>query len=469
MFLLACGTAYTFYATMNVPPEGNASNHSQSEAAPATDSSTNTSSNDDKKQQITERRTSERPAQRTETRPAGDSAAETTPQETQNNDEPEDDPPGLRTQERRTLPEQESESHIASNPLREFSQMNHTADAEPEDTPSGERPLLRDELAAKGYMPEFPKPLSSSEQFAGYEQIAFAPPAIPADIAPKIAKDRSSITIPESLAKIAPMVELPGGTFRMGSDSGGLLDQRPAHLVVISSFQLDQYQVTNRQFQLFVDATGYQTTVEQQGWGYVFDFDQREWGKMTGASWRKPDGKTPLEETLLDHPVTQVSWIDANAFCRWAGKRLPTEAEWEYAARGGLVDNAYPWGEHRMKDGKYMANDWQGWFPQNNTGDDGFLLTSPVGSFACNPFGLHDMAGNVWEWCHDWYSPQYYQFSPKENPQGPDQPDSEHAGHVVRGGSFLSSDNNGGAIRVTVRSYQPEKAGYQDVGFRAAE
>jgi len=121
-----------------------------------------------------------------------------------------------------------------------------------------------------------------------------------------------------------------------------------------------------------------------------------------------------------------------------------------------------------MKDGKYMANDWQGWFPQNNTGDDGFLLTSPVGSFPSNPFGLYDMAGNVWEWCHDWYSPQYYQFSPKENPQGPDLPNAEHTGHVVRGGSFLSTDNNGGAIRVTVRSYQPEKIGYQDVGFRAA-
>ena len=439
---------------------------------------------------------------------------------------------------------------VASGTARTFQQMRYLTDAEPAGnkssinssrlpTPLAGWPLLRDELAVLKTMSQYhvtdasadALPNSTSGGKGGtpsdyggndadgkktsapgnlsnenvtkeaslttmIEHVAYAPPnAVPADIAPKVAADRSprssrsdapgesdmpNESMPDTvkqptvsagalLAKSAPMVSLPGGTFGMGDDRGTLLDQRPAHMVTISPFRLDVYQVTNRQFQQFVDATGYKTTAEQQGWGYVFDTTAGEWVKKNGASWRKPDGKTSLGDTMLDHPVTQVSWNDANKFCQWAGKRLPTEAEWEYAARGGLVGNAYPWGEHRLKDGKYMANDWQGWFPRNNTGDDGYLTSSPVGSFAANQFGLYDMAGNVWEWCHDHYSPQYYSISPKENPQGPDQSDKTHVGRVVRGGSFLSADNSGGATRVTIRSYQPENASYQDAGFRAAQ
>jgi formylglycine-generating enzyme required for sulfatase activity len=456
IILLASGTAYTFYATTNIPHEGNTRNLPKNESTEPPQS--------------------------------------TLPNDLVGDDSNIDVSLGVSTVEQRvpSYVTPEPQSHVASDLFREFQQKSYTEESakseiqgqesENELQPHGSqgvRALLIDELdtqnlVAKEQLPQSPSP----EHLSVFDQVAYAPPpAILADIAPKIADDRSRpmrrLTpdspkpIPKSLAKLAPMVSLPGGTFRMGDDRGSLLDQRPAHQVVIAPFHLDKYQVTNRQFQLFVDATGYKTTAEHQGWGYVFDFDAREWVKMNGAYWRKPDGKTPLDEPRFDHPVTQVSWVDANAFCQWAGKRLPTEAEWEYAARGGLVDNAYPWGEHRLQDGKSMANDWQGWFPRNNTGDDGFLLTSPVGSFPANPFGLHDMAGNVWEWCHDWYSSRYYQFSPKDNPQGPDQPETEHVGHVIRGGSFLSADNNGGAIRVTVRSYQPEKVSYQDVGFRA--
>ncbi len=491
--LLACGTAYTFYVTTNVPPEGNAHKQPGDENVPppdnaATDDVTSgaaASQNTATKRSADERATS-RPGRNSVTGDGTQGGRSSPSGSRETNGSQESAEPG---------------SHVASGAPRTFQHMRHQTEAadcaelKPDGgiqppVPSAGRMLLRDELAHRGHLaaatqpnatrpPQPPNSPGIPESLSPMvEQIAFAPPqAILAEIMPKIAEDRSHMArsnavatadVPEELAKLAPMVSLPGGTFGMGDDRGSLLDQRPAHMVVVSPFLLDKHQVTNRQFQLFVDATGYQTSVELQGWGYVFDPDEREWVKMTGANWRKPDGKTSLNESRRDHPVTQVSWVDANAFCQWAGKRLPTEAEWEYAARGGLVGNAYPWGEHRLVDGKHMANDWQGWFPRTNTGDDGFLLTAPVGSFPANPFGLHDMSGNVWEWCHDWYSSKYYQFSPKENPQGPDKPDDDHVGRVVRGGSFLSADNNGGAIRVVVRSYQPEKTGYQDIGFRAA-
>ena len=468
LILLACGTGYTFYATTNIPPEGNA------QISPQSDSSGESSPNV------------------LPINPAVSESDSNANHSTEQNTASALLPDSM-TQGAWVMPE--TQPQIAFDMPRVFQNMNDTAESEQAFESGASQvvsqvayPLVHDELLAQEQVADSGAQPSNPSYFPEhtplFDQVAFSPPqAVYADIAPKIADDRSQVvptpstrpyaadssaSIPESLAKLAPMVSLPGGTFRMGDDRGSLLDQRPAHEVDIAPFQLDMYQVTNRQFQLFVDATHYTTTAEQQGWSYVFDLDAREWVKMNGAFWQKPDGSTPISANLLDHPVTQVSHVDANAFCRWAGKRLPTEAEWEYAARGGLVDNAYPWGEHRLKDGKHMANDWQGWFPRNNTGDDGFELTSPVGSFPANPFGLCDMAGNVWEWCHDLYSSQYYQFSPKANPQGPDQPDPDHIGHVIRGGSFLSADNNGSTTRVAVRSYQPEKAGYQDVGFRTA-
>ncbi|MCL2711570.1 MAG: formylglycine-generating enzyme family protein, partial [Planctomycetaceae bacterium] len=206
-----------------------------------------------------------------------------------------------------------------------------------------------------------------------------------------------------SLDAIAPMVSLPGGTFRMGSDTATERDQRPARQVRIAPFNIDVYQVTNRQFQLFVRETEYETTAERQGWSYVFHAEHKAWVRMVGANWQNPSGTNPYPRleggamtAMLDLPVVHVSWDDAQAFCRWAGKRLPTEAEWEYAAKGGLLDAPYPWGQHRQIGGQYFGNFWQGRFPDENTGADGFLGLSPVGSFPANAYGLYDIGGNVW-------------------------------------------------------------------------
>ena len=304
------------------------------------------------------------------------------------------------------------------------------------------------------------------------------------------------------LDAIAPMVSLPGGTFRMGSDTAPERDQRPVRQVRLAPFKIDVYQVTNRQFQMFVRETEYETTAERQGWSYIFHTERRAWVRMVGANWQNPSGTNPhasLEggatTAMLDLPVVHVSWDDAQAFARWAGKRLPTEAEWEYAAKGGLLDAPYPWGNRRQIDGQYFANFWQGRFPDENTGADGFLGLSPVGSFPPNPHGLFDVGGNVWEWCGDRYAADYYRWSPLDNPTGPSAEEGEivtvarmtirrengqYVGEtisgmdnvplrVIRGGSFLSAENTDAGYRTTARGSQPQSLSFQDVGFRCAE
>ena len=295
------------------------------------------------------------------------------------------------------------------------------------------------------------------------------------------------------LCEISPMVALPGGTFRMGSDTAAERDQRPARLVRLDPFEIDIYQVTNRQFQMFVQDTQYVTTAERQGWSYVFHAESNAWVRMVGANWRNPAGNNPLAgidnrvmQAMLDLPVVHVSWDDAQAFAQWAGKRLPTEAEWEYAAKGGVLDPLYPWGNQRQIDGRFFANFWQGRFPDENTGADGFLGVAPVGSFPANPYGLFDMGGNVWEWCGDRYAADYYRWAPLENPQGPSAEEGETvtvvrqrvgevmsgeeiaALRVVRGGSFLSAENTDAGYRTTARGSQPQSLSFQDVGFRCA-
>ena len=315
------------------------------------------------------------------------------------------------------------------------------------------------------------------------------------DISPPIA-DRSP------LDAIAPMKALTGGTFRMGSDIASEEDQRPVHQIRLAPFKIDVYPVTNRQFQMFVRETQYETTAERCGWSYVFHSGRKTWVRMADVNWKNPSGNnlyagldSGTMTAMLDLPVVHVSWDDTQAFCTWAKKRLPTEAEWEYAAKGGLLDASYPWGNQRQLNGKYFANFWQGRFPDENTGADGFHGLSPVGSFPPNRYGLFDVGGNVWEWCNDRYAAGYYRRCPLENPQGPSAEEGETATvakmslrkengryigetfggldtvglRVIRGGSFLSAENSDAGYRTTARGSQPQPLSFQDVGFRCAE
>ena len=258
------------------------------------------------------------------------------------------------------------------------------------------------------------------------------------------------------------MVHVPGGTFRMGDDFSLHPDERPAHEVVVASFWMDEHEVTNRQFAEFVAQTGYITTAEARGWAFVFDRGAGQWVKRAGADWRHPGGPDTRLIGRDDYPVVQVSWYDAQAYAKWAKKRLPSEAEWEHAARAGLRDAHFPWGSDELVDGKYRANYWQGWFPDEDLAADGFDTLAPVKSFGPNRFGLYDVSGNVWEWCRDWYSEDYYADSLREDPRGP----VECEMRVQRGGSWLSAENHCPGYKVTTRSKRPPEVCYQDVGFR---
>ncbi|MGL6226018.1 MAG: formylglycine-generating enzyme family protein [Thermoguttaceae bacterium] len=290
------------------------------------------------------------------------------------------------------------------------------------------------------------------------------------------------------LSQIAPMKRLEGGLFKRGNQLGGNPDQRPAHDVRLSPFEMDIYAVTNRQFRLFVDATGHQTSAERRGWSYIFDYPQKSWVRMPDISWKTPTNDPLLKQPLdiwLELPVVHVSYHDAVAFSNWAGKRLPTEAEWEYAARSGRLDSPFPWGEQREPKGQFCANYWQGIFPEQNTGADGFLGLSPVGSFPPNDYGLYDIVGNAAQWCSDRFDSRYYEHSPSDNPKGPDESEGELATvqtlldrpdhlervpfRVIRGGSFLSAENTDVGYNVANRSKQPENLSYEDLGFRCVK
>jgi len=264
------------------------------------------------------------------------------------------------------------------------------------------------------------------------------------------------------------MAWVSGGTFSMGCDDPNMADARPWHDVTVSGFWIDKTEVTNAQFAKFVEATGYVTSAERAldpkdfpgvpaaelapaspvftpPLGPVsLDNPTRWWRLVPGANWRHPEGPDSDLKERENHPVVQVSWHDTAAYARWLGKRLPTEAEWEFAARGGLDRAEFVWGDEFHPGGKSMANTWQGTFPTENTLDDGFRATSPVASFPPNGFGLFDMAGNVWEWCSDWYRPDTYKPSLVNNPTGPlDSLDPNEPGlpkRVQRGGSFLCND-----------------------------
>jgi formylglycine-generating enzyme required for sulfatase activity len=257
-------------------------------------------------------------------------------------------------------------------------------------------------------------------------------------------------------------VSLDGGTFRMGNDASSREAERPAHEVKVDPFQLDEHEVTNSQFAQFVGKTNYKTTAEDRGNSLVYDLEKHVWKKCPGADWRHPGGSETTLDGKDDLPVVHVSWFDAQAYAKWAGKRLPTEAEWEFAARGGLRDADYPWGREETPGGRHMANTWQhGTKPDA----DGFLIMAPVKSFPPNAMGLYDMSGNVWEWCADWFADDYYAQSPAENPPGP----ANGNRRVVRSGSWLCPENFFEGFTVFARSARTPEETSQNVGFRCAK
>jgi formylglycine-generating enzyme required for sulfatase activity len=291
------------------------------------------------------------------------------------------------------------------------------------------------------------------------------------------------------------MIRLEGGTFLMGSaDEDGWPEdgEGPVREVELSPFYLDATTVTNAQFAEFIEATGYQTEAERFGWSFVFHLlvpakilrklgrskrveGLNWWVGVEGASWRKPEGPGSNIKKRMDHPVVHVSWHDAKHYAEWVGKRLPTEAEWEFAARGGRVQQRYCWGDELTPNGKHMCNIWQGDFPNQNSAEDGYVGTAPARSFLKNGYGFYNMAGNVWEWCADWFSPSWHVPAKPEtrvNPKGPatghDVGKGGGPGRVMRGGSYLCHDSYCNRYRVGARTANTPDSSTGNCGFRCA-
>lgn len=322
----------------------------------------------------------------------------------------------------------------------------------------------------------------------------------------------SGKSVSKTVSTFKDMVKIPGGTFQMGAhDSKGRADEYPAIKVRVKSFWMDETEVTNAQFAVFVKETGYVTTAEKPiDWeelknqvpegtpkpadsllcasslvfvptnGQVSLSDYSTWWQFCrGADWKHPEGPQSNIIGKENHPVVQVSWDDAKAYATWAGKRLPTEAEWEWAARGGLENKEFPWGNEAINSGVSKANIWQGKFPYLDLAEDGFkTTTAPVKSFKPNDFGLYDMAGNVWEWCQDNYRSDYYELLASKgkiaiNPQGPYQsldPDEPNVPKKsMRGGSFLCNESYCASYRCSARMKSSPDSGLMHTGFRCVK
>jgi formylglycine-generating enzyme required for sulfatase activity len=249
----------------------------------------------------------------------------------------------------------------------------------------------------------------------------------------------------------------------------------PLRRVRVDAFRIDRHAVSNAEFAAFVEESSHVTEAERFGWSFVFagllpdDFPPTRgvvhapwWRQVEGADWRRPEGPQSDLDGRIDHPVVHVSWNDARAFCDWTGKRLPTEAEWEYAARGGLEGKVFPWGDELEPSGEQRMNVWQGAFPAENTCADGFYGTCPVDAYPANGSGLHNMTGNVWEWCADWYSPDFHTGDRRTNPQGP--PRGTH--RSARGGSYLCHHSYCRRYRVAARNSLKPDSTTGNTGFR---
>jgi formylglycine-generating enzyme required for sulfatase activity len=305
------------------------------------------------------------------------------------------------------------------------------------------------------------------------------------------------------------MVWVPGGELLLGAtDDEGKMDEYPAHKVIVNGFWMDATEVTNGEFKKFVDATGYITTAEKApDWNEIkkqlpegtekphdslfvaaslvftppstavsLRDASQWWSWKQGANWKQPQGLGSTIEGKDDYPAVHISWSDAMAYCKWSGKRLPTEAEWEFAAKGGNGGNIYPWGVEDIETGEPKANTWQGTFPFHNTNWDKFSGLAPVRSFSPNHLGLYDMAGNVWEWCSDWYHPNYFEELHSQvanNPKGPadsyDPMEPSVPKKVVRGGSFMCNASYCKGYRVTARMKTSPDTGLEHTGFRCVK
>ena len=280
----------------------------------------------------------------------------------------------------------------------------------------------------------------------------------------------------DGMALVADEWFLMGSEFPEGFRGDG---EGPVRKVVVDPFYIDLAVVNNAQFADFVNDTKYVTDAERFGWSFVYGglvplrvaqtVDQAVsatpwWWQVPGSTWRTPFGPDTSIDELMDHPVVHVSWNDAVTYAQWAGRRLPTEAEWEMAARGGMNQATYPWGNDLTLDGKHMCNIWQGDFPQKNTGEDGYVGTAPAISFSPNGYGLFNVSGNVWEWCSDWFSPDFHVRDHSKNPRGPVSGQAK----VIKGGSYMCHESYCNRYRMGARSSTTTDTSAGHQGFRCA-
>ncbi|ANS79445.1 Sulfatase modifying factor 1 precursor (C-alpha-formyglycine- generating enzyme 1) [Serinicoccus hydrothermalis] len=303
------------------------------------------------------------------------------------------------------------------------------------------------------------------------------PCCAPSSARPALDRERSAPTGPPPADGLLDLVRLDGGTFRMGSDGPDVNPgdgEGPVREVRVGPFSIGATAVTNAQFATFVEATGYRTGAERFGWSFVFAGflpgrlrgGERVpgapwWCRVDGALWSAPEGPGSDVSDRPDHPVVHVDHDDARAFCAWAGGRLPTEAEWEFAARGGLEGARYAWGDELLVDGEHRCNIWQGTFPVRNTREDGWAGTSPVRTFPPNGYALFDVAGNTWEWCSDWWGTGHTGAATAD-PQGP----AGGSARVMRGGSYLCHDSYCNRYRVAARTSNDPDSASGNLGFR---